>query len=312
MKCEKCGQDNVAQAEFCTWCGTKLDPVIDSNVIPSRDLGQLISHTFHLYGKNFWQFILIGLPPQILGFITLLAVPELVPDLTAEFGSDASREAAFEELTAAAPSALLVGLLTFFATVIAQGATIHAVARQYLGQAVEVMPSLQKGLSKSLILIIAAIIAVIGLMAASLLIVILVGIPLIIFLIISWAFIFPLIVIEGAGPVSALAGSYSLVKGNRWRVLGIGIVFILINFGIQVSITIVAGIIGGISDPLGTVFSTIGTVLLAPVMFIGLTVVYFDLRSAKYGLTLDSLAVDLDPSATRATGTPPDDDLRRL
>ena len=77
-KCEKCGKVNVATAEFCIWCGVSADPSPDSDTIPKRDLGDLIGHTFTLYGRNFWQFILIGLPSQILGLITLLAFPDTV------------------------------------------------------------------------------------------------------------------------------------------------------------------------------------------------------------------------------------------
>jgi hypothetical protein len=307
VNCEKCDQENAASASFCTWCGTPLVPVIDHNNIPFRDLGQLINHTFSLYGKNFWQFVLIGLPPQILGLLALLIVPDVPQGFTSDFGSDAALEAAFEDWADAAPAMMLIGLASALATLIAQGATIHAVGRQYLGQEVDVSLSLKRGLSKSLILLIATLVAIVGLMASGALIVILIGIPLIVFLIISWAFIFPLIMIEGAGPISALSGSYNLVKGSRLRVLGIGIVFVLISFGIQVLISIATGIVDGVSQPLATVLSSFGMALLAPVMGIGLAVVYFDLRSRKEGMTVNLLAAEMGESVAGAAKS---DDLR--
>ncbi|NQW20074.1 MAG: hypothetical protein HQ477_05030 [Chloroflexi bacterium] len=195
---------------------------------------------------------------------------------------------------------------------IAVGATIDAVARQYGGRNVDALVSLRRGLSKLWILIVSSILAMLAISLSGVLILILIGIPLIIFLMISWAFIFPLILIDGAGPVSALTGSYDLVKGSRWRVLGIAIVFFLISIVIQILIRIVTGIVDGFSEPLAVIMSSIGMALLAPVAAIGLTVVYFDLRARKQGLTLDSLALEMDPGAVRSSGTPPTDDLRNL
>ena len=312
MNCEKCGQANDASAEFCTWCGIPLVPMVNHSAIPSRDLGQIVSHTFHLYGKNFWSFIIIGLPPQILGFLALFILPESLSMFSTDFGSEAAVESAFDEYAAAAPKFMVIGLLSMVATVITVGATIDAVGRQYSGRTVDALISLRQGLSKSWILIVSSIIAMIALALSGILAFILVGFVLIAFLIISWAFIFPLIMIEGAGPISALSGSYNLVKGSRWRVLGVGIVFLLINFGVQILISIVTGIVDDFSEPVATTMSIITMALLAPVMAIGLTVFYFDLRTRKQGLTLDSLAFEMDPSAVRSSVTPSSEDLRNV
>ncbi|MBT3994806.1 MAG: hypothetical protein HOF01_03315 [Chloroflexi bacterium] len=292
MNCEKCGQNNAPDASFCTWCGTTLVPEIDQNAIPHRDLGQLISRTFDVYGKNFWAFIIIGLPPQLLGLITLFAFPDIPSGFPVDFGSETSQDT-FDDIAAAGPVLMLIGFLTFFAVVIVQGATIHAVAKQYLNQDIDVSESLRRGLSKSLILIVASILALIPLVIAGGLAVFLIGIPLLIFLIISLTFTFPLIMIKGVGPVSALTGSFNFVKGSRMRVLGVGIVFLLLQFGLQVVASIVTGIITNISDPLATFVSSAATAVIAPIMFIGLTVFYFDIRSRKEGLTLDTLAAEL-------------------
>ena len=308
-KCEKCDQDNAADASFCTWCGTPLVPMVDQNVIPDRDLGQLISQTFHLYGKNFWQFILIGLPPQILGIAVLLLISDVPQGFTSGFTSEATREAAFEDLVEVAPQMFILGIINAVATVVVLGATIHAVGKQYLGQTIDVMESLRKGFSKILILIAAMILIFVAFIVTAPFIVFLIGIPIGIFVAISWAFVFQAIMIEGKGPISALGASYNLVKGSRWRILGIGIVFILINFGIQVLISTVTSTVDGFSQPLATVFSSIALALLAPVMFIGLTVVYFDLRSRSGGLTLNTLSVDMDE---RVTGSVSSEDLRNL
>jgi hypothetical protein len=308
-KCEKCGQDNAADATSCTWCGTPLVPVVDPNSIPNRDLGQLISHTFHLYGKNFWQFILIGLPPQILGFVTLLAFPDIGPDFSYGFGSEAASEAAIEEFAGFTRVFVPISILSALAVLIVEAATIHAVGKQYLGQNIDVLASLRRGLSKILILIAVSILMMLALMVTAPLMLILIGIPLAIFLVISWAFVFQMVMIEGKGPISALGSSFNLVKGSRLRVLGIGIVFILIQIGLQILITIATGAIDDVSQPLATITSSVALAVISPIMFIGLTVVYLDLRARKEGLTLDTLAMEM---GERVSGAASSDDLRDM
>ena len=192
---------------------------------------------------------------------------------------------------------------------VVQGATIHAVGKQYLGQNIDVMESLKRGLSKLFILIIVGILVVLALSLTAPLMLILIGIPLAFFLAISWAFVFQVVVIEGEGPFAALGGSYNLVKGSRWRVLGIGIVYLLIQVGLQIFITVITSAIGGIVQPLATLVSSIAYALLAPVMFISLTVLYFDLRARKEGLTLDSLSLEMGDSVA---GVKNPEDLRDM
>jgi hypothetical protein len=295
--CEKCDQENVASAEFCTWCGTPLEPVVDENAIPHRDLGQLIGHTFHLYGKNFWQFILIGLPPQVLGLLVLLLVPDLPQGFSSDFASDSSRQEAIDDFADAVPVLLFVGLATALATIVVVSATIHAVGMHYLGSSIDVMVSLRRGLSKLLTSIVVGILLVLAIMVMSPLLIILIGIPVMIFVAISWVFAIQLVMIQGAGPVEALKGSWNLASGNRWRILGIGIVYALLQMALQFLITVVTGAVDGVNQSLATVLSGIGYAVIAPIAYIGLTVLYFDLRSRDQRLTLDSLAVEMGEQA---------------
>jgi len=110
-----------------------------------------------------------------------------------------------------------------------------------------------------------------------------IGIPLAIFIAISFAFVVPIVMLEGAGPIDALQRSYNLVKGSRMRVLGIGIVFILLVIGLNITFSLISLIVGDSSLAVETVITAIGQVLITPVTGIGLTVVYFDLRIKREG-----------------------------
>jgi hypothetical protein len=307
MKCEKCEQVNAPDATSCTWCGNPLVPLIASNVIPGRDVGQLIGHTLNLYGNNFWKFILIGLPPQLLGLITLLILPDFGTSFTAEFGTEQSYEAALEEFRDAMlvifPLAIIAGLVSL----VVQGATIHAVGKLYLGQNIDVLRSLGRGFSKLWVLLASLIVIVLALLFTLPLMLILVGFVLAVFLMVSWSFVFQLVVIEGAGPISALGGSYNLVKGSRCRVFGVILVFALINITLQIFMTVATGVVSEINEPISVFLSVVGYAVMAPLWMIALTVFYLDLRARKEGLTLDSLAVEYGHDVV---GVPVSDDLR--
>ena len=292
MKCEKCGQDNYADASSCTWCGGPLTPEIISNLIPHRDLGQLINHTFSLFGQNFAQFIAISLPVPLIGFVGFLLLPEPPFDSTSEITQEAFFEYFVDLISVMIPLTLLIGL----AALISQGATIHAVGMRYLGQKINVLRSYRIAIGKAWILVVAGLVVILGFLISLILMLVLIGIPLGFFLLVSWAFVFPVVMIERAGPISALEGSYNLVKGSRCRVLGIGIVFVLLNMVLGMVVGTATTAAGSFSEPVAAIVSGIFQMLLMQFMIIGLTVVYFDLRSRKNRLTLDSLAIELGES----------------
>ena len=141
---------------------------------------------------------------------------------------------------------------------VAAGATTHAVALQYLGETISVGESYRKALAKAWFLIVAAVIVWVALIAAIFLSFIIIGIPLFLLLLVSWAFTTQAIMIDGEGPTSALGRSYDLVKGSRCRVLGIGIVFFLIAIGLTILIGILSAIFGISSTAIGSLVSNAG------------------------------------------------------
>jgi hypothetical protein len=314
MRCEKCEHDNVSDATTCTWCGSPLVPTVDSTAIPFRDLGQLINQIISIYSKSFWKFLIIALPMQLIGVVWLLLLPEAPFEFTSE-ASPVENEVLDDYfatmMKVAIPASLVMGL----AFLISAGATTDAVVKRYLGQEINILASYRKAISKvwiliatvlltSVVLMVGYLLAVVPFMLAALvgapwlfaigfLAFIFVAFPVAIFLYISFAFIIQMVIIQGTGPASALRASFSLVKGSRWRILGLGFVFYLILVGLQIPVFIAVWVIGIFSQPLAVVVYGIGGAVLAPIAFIALTVVYFDLRARKEGLTLDSLAQEL-------------------
>ena len=282
MTCHRCGNDNRTDALFCANCGTPLlvEPVsstvslsqpetgqLETASLPYRDLRGLIDETFSVYQRNFLPFFLIALVPQ---------VPLLVAAGTA------------------GAVALLFYLLGVILSILASGATIHAVIQQQLGRRIYVGEGYRRAWQSAVPLIIAGIIVALALMAAAILIFIMVGIPLLIYILVVWYFYMPPIILEGKSPTAALGRSRELVRENWWRVFGIVAVFTLISIGLAVVSLIPTSILTSLMPILEDIFKAGAQALIFPVNAIGATLVYLDLRTRKEGYTLGEMASEMD------------------
>jgi hypothetical protein len=139
-----------------------------------------------------------------------------------------------------------------------------------------------------------------------------VGVPLFavtVWLMFSFALALPAVVLENAGPRTALRRSFRLVRGSWWRVFGIlvltviilGVVSDIINLPLQV--LAVALTKQGLNPPIGAVIvSTVGEALAgtvtAPVAAGASVLLYVDLRVRKEGLDMVLRTTAQSDSAT--------------
>ncbi|MFC2050635.1 hypothetical protein ACFLTN_05615 [Chloroflexota bacterium] len=129
-----------------------------------------------------------------------------------------------------------------------------------------------------------------------------------------WNFMVQTALLEGCGPRAALSHSSALVKGSWWRVLGIMlllslivqtiVMIIVMMFYIPAMIVAAGDIMTGIMSEAETFFPTwsmsvpmigalIANIISMPILIIGETLLYFDLRVRKQGYSLDALANEL-------------------
>jgi hypothetical protein len=107
---------------------------------------------------------------------------------------------------------------------------------------------------------------------------------------VRWSFWPQAVVLEGRGGRAALRRSWDLVSGTTWRVLGIGLLFGLIAALLETTATAFVGLI---ADPVRSPGATgmalqVGlgaavTVLVAPMLALSSTLLYYDLRVRKEG-----------------------------
>ncbi len=281
--CPNCGQPVSIEASFCRSCGSTLadqpevqsetDAVDDAERIPERDLGQLVSETFTLYRNHLWPFVIIAMAPQLVSMVASFTPLALSMALTVV--------------------ALVVSIL-------ANGASIHAVAQAMSTSKVDVELCFKQAILKSANLIVGLIIVMAALVGAAILIIIVVGIPLLFYLLVIWIFLAQAVMLEGDTPISALGRSRFLVRGNWWRVFGIGIVYALIAIGIAIPIGIVVGILTLFSSPAALLIGPVLFAFIFPVPYIGLTLLYMDIRVRNEGYTLRTLADQLRRASAEA------------
>ncbi|MBI4312655.1 MAG: zinc-ribbon domain-containing protein [Chloroflexi bacterium] len=279
MNCPNCGTSNPDNAAYCGRCGLALPagqpaPSATSaqpspaDAIPPSTLGQLVNHTFGVYQRMGGTLLRIVLPSQL-------------PLLAASVISS-------ETLV------LLLTLVGLFTSLLASAAVAHAVAQFYVGQRVTVAGSYVGALNNGVSLLLNALAFFAAVFGALLLSLMIVGIPVLVFIVVAWFFYVQAVVIEGKGPLEAIVQSWRLVRGMWWRTFGVGLAFLLLVIALGFLCSLPGLAMYSLADKTaGNFIMTLGSVLAVPVAYVSATLVYFDLRARKEGLTLSRLAVEL-------------------
>ena len=276
LTCATCGGENTPEARFCSTCGSALGddgisvpspgapegPLLGA-AIPPRSIGELISKAFDVYSSSFRAFALIALIGQIPGLIAIF-LPTLLAVL-----------------------AIILGLLL---SILANGATVHAVVQQHLDARVDVALGFRVAWSRVVSLIGAGAVAVVALVGCMILMLIIVGIPLFVYVAVALVFVGETVIIERKSALAAVMRSRQVVQGDWWRVFGIAIVGVLIAMGAAIVGGIVSGIIPLISQDVGSLLFTVYMALVLQTLLIGRTLLYFDLRARKESYDLSALA----------------------
>ena len=190
-------------------------------------------------------------------------------------------------------SAIMLTVIGVVASALVSAAMVIAVAQHYTGRKVEVGECLYRAWSRVLSLLIVYVLLFLALAVATLLALIVIGIPLLFYLLVIWFFAGQAIMMERMRPIDALRRSRALVRGSWWRVFGIGVVFVLVLLGLTIVVSIPAVLIGLAQPILGSIIGVLANALVLPIVAVGATLVYLDLRVRKEGYTLEAMASEL-------------------
>lgn len=260
-------------------------------------VGDILDEMIRLFRQNFLTFIGIAAVLQVpLGILQSLQFAILGPALY-----DFPYLATFDEIDWGpfvlwSLSSLVLGLFSLFAYVVIDAALTGAISQRYLDRQISVGGSYHLALSSFWRVLGASILVSI---VVGVLLITIIGIPVAVFLAVRWALCVQAIVIGGQG--FGLSRSSGLVKGTWWRVFGILIVAMIIQYLVYILpsalVGAIVGLVGSIVAPgsflvTNMVSSVIGMILgivAAPIIPIISTLLYYDLRIRKEGFDLEML-----------------------
>ena len=266
-----------------------------------RNIGDLLRQTFTIYGKNFLRFITIGVVVIIPILIILFAIALLLDKEGISTLSESNLMNALIDI----PFSLII----LVAGIVLQGAMIHAVSQQYFIHPLNIGRAFAFSWRRTGVMLGAQLLVYLAVLALCL-------IPLLaivaIYLYVKWFFIFPIIMLEGRGPVDAMSRSSWLVDKNWWRIFGIslllGLILAIIIYTPSITVLImhyISSVKIHVAIWMATfIWFVVGIILAVPIGVIGLTLLYFYVRSRKEAFDLNDLAKEQGLSITAPEPTP--------
>jgi hypothetical protein len=266
-------------------------------------LGELLDRSFFLYRKHFALFVgIIALPHLAVLAFQLIGVAVRGGAPTTTF-------------TATIVVWSLASMVIYLGAVAAsQGATVVAVSKVHLGNNISISESFAG--MKGRILYIALIMIGVGIgVGIGILFLIVPGI----ILALMWALTIPVAVLEDKGLRDATSRSSELTKGSRGRIFLIYFLFMVLTYIVymlwEIPILAAIGVFarGGqhpltvlpiwsqIAIPVGTFLSQC---LVAPLLTIALSLVYYDQRVRKEAFDLQLMMSTLDATQGGSTTAP--------
>lgn len=296
-------------------------------------LGELLDRAFTLYRRHFWLFVGIMALPSAIGLALNLLV-ELMNTAVAEPPPDPESLADAGQallLVGMMMIGLVVGLLVYFAVyAVALGTTTLAVSELYQERPVTIRSAYEQLRPKAgrlIWLMLLMALRVFGVMFPGLIVVFvftgvlarlaspvlapLIALPglvlvagLVIFMMLRWGVAVPAAVLEDRSASEAIQRSIQLTRGRLGRVFALGVLTTIIAYAallvFQGPFWAGAAIAGLESTAAfwiligGTISGAIGQMFTAPIMIVGLALLYYDARVREEGLDLQMMMAALD------------------
>jgi hypothetical protein len=268
---------------------------------------ELLDRTFRIYREN--------LVP-IIGFVALVTVPLSIVSSIISFST---AQTSLNQLSRQPPNsgdlfAVCMGSMVTIVIAVVQAVLINGVltyftSEQHLGRRLTIGEAFQEArprfgaLGWGLVLLYIVIVIVfvaIGILTALCGIGI-AGIGLAAYVgLATFAMLPPVLMLESVGASRGVNRAWTLGRSRFWTVLGFMAVFYIILLILNLALTSVAGLLVTptrsfditAGDMLNTVLTTVVSILLAPILPIGMTLLYYDVRSRVEGLDIALSTLD--------------------
>jgi hypothetical protein len=239
------------------------------------EVGRVISTSLSVFVRNLGPFAiitaLIGIPYILISLWSVSQIGEL--QAAAQTG----------QLPPGFFGMMAVGAVILLLTnTLSQAAITYGTFQDLRGRRASFSDCLGRGLSMLPRVILAAILASLGMMVGFFLLII----PGIILLLMWWVFV-PAIVVEGAGITESFSRSRTLTSGHRWGILGLLFVVGIAQWLVGLVVGFVGGLMGVMVQEILNLVLTLGFTAFASVLA---AVGYYYLRSEKEGILIEDIA----------------------
>jgi hypothetical protein len=232
-------------------------------------VGSVLSKTFAILGRQFGKFVLLALVPMIPILLLILAT-------LSSRGLSSSGGLVL--------GTILIGLLTFVLQILAQATSLYGAFQDMRQQPFTIGDSLRIGLARTIPVIAVGTLVGVAMMLGFMLFVV----PGVILGCMLYVAI-PACVIEKLGVTASMSRSVALTKGYRWQIFGLFLLVVVISLLGAFVFKLIGGV-GGAGQLLSFAWQVVSTAFGAVLS----AVIYHDLRVAKEGIDLDTLASVFD------------------
>lgn len=253
--------------------------MVITDSVADFQIGRVLSRTFGVLSRNLASFLIaaavIMIPVIVLSFYA--GTPNYVL---------AGREKGF--LFGA-----LVAIIPIICTYLLQAALVQGTITDLNGEKANLGAALSTGFGLALPVCVIAILGLLGMMLGTVLLVV----PGII-LAVGWSVAVPVKVVERTSIKDSFGRSWDLTKGYRWKIFGLVLIYLLAI----IAISLVVGVLskaslmqgGGLHNTTYIILQWLQSVITAVLTAIGITAIYYELRTVKEGMAPEELAAAFD------------------
>jgi hypothetical protein len=286
-----------------------------------RRIIDVLDHTFRVYRENFVVFVgmvaVVNIPVSILSYLTTGSANDNIEDAQTaiEFGESMSN--IYAELIDSLGALVGLYLLTYFIQFVVIYALItYITSENFLNRKRTFLQALKAVRSRIFPLTVAYIVlatvliggAIILSMASTVCFFPIFGLPFVVYYgVCAFAMAVPTLTLEHIGPFAGLHRATVLGKVRFWRVVGLMISLGIIYYVVTIAFGILAIVFSGVpiesigeasafveNNILYTILTTLTGIVLAPMLPIGLTLMYYDIRARTEALDIGLQVVDSD------------------
>ena len=239
------------------------------------EIGRVLSTSVAVFMRNIGPFAIISLLIGIPYILISLWSVSSVADLQAQ-AQTGSVPRGFYGMIAVG------GIIFLLTNTLSQAAINYGTFQDLRGQKASFGDCLGRGLAMLPRVVIAAILASLGITIGFMLLVV----PGIILLLMWWVFV-PAIVVEGVGIFESFGRSRALTSGHRWAILGLLVLVGIAQWLVSLVLGFVGAALGVIAAEIINVVVALGFGAFASVLS---AVGYYYLRAEKEGIVIDDIA----------------------